>query len=93
MGLTLALQLSDVHRDSDWFQWTEEEDAELCFPSGTLQLQMRKPDGAHASLCRKIYPGGRAPGTFHRLHNSSNYDENQERLQFPILRALITIKY
>lgn len=37
--------------------------------------------------------GGRAPGTFYRLHNSSNYDENQERLQFPNLRALITIKY
>lgn len=28
--------------------------------------------------------GGHAPGTFHRLQISSNYDENQEQLQFPI---------
>lgn len=64
MGLTLALQLSHVHRDSDWFQWAEEEDAEL-----------RAADGK---------AGGRAPGTFHRLQISSNYDENLEQLQFPI---------
>lgn len=76
MGLTLALQLSDVHRDSDWFQWAEEEDAELRASDGKA--------GWSARVSVREEAGGRAPGTFHRLQISSNYDEKQEQLQSPI---------
>lgn len=78
-GATLALQLSDVHRDSDWFQWTEEEDAERV---GRERFSFRWE--GRMERTRLCAGRGRAPGTFHRLQISSNYDENQEQLQFPI---------